>query len=363
MAGGGRFALGRPDTGPPVLLPDCRRHSRSAAAYYRDVLALTRFADRAGLDYVKMTEHYLGEYGGYCPSPLTFLAAAAQTRDIRLMTGATLPAFHHPVQLAAHIAMVDALSDGRLDVGLGRAWLPYEFEALGVPIDESRPRFEATTQAMIRLWTREDVTEETPYFSYRNATSLPPVTQDPHPPLWGAAVRSPESFSWLGENGFGVMLALAPLKKDVGVSRYVIDLYREAFTPGAGAHDGPRIALSTPLYVAATDDEAYRTAEPLYREYMAVWSEAAASWTTTRSSQYAGYEAMGAHARQLTDFDVRRHGTAVIGSPGTVADRIRELREEYGVDTFLWQVDFGGQNLDQMMSSMRLYTDEVLPRL
>ncbi|MFI1801106.1 LLM class flavin-dependent oxidoreductase [Streptomyces sp. NPDC020379] len=346
------------------LLPDCRRDRRSAADYYRDVLALTRFADRAGIDYVKMTEHYLGEYGGYCPSPLTFLAAAAaQTTDIRLMTGATLPAFHHPIQLAAHISMVDALSEGRLDVGLGRAWLPYEFEALGVPIDESRPRFEATTRAMLRLWTEENVTEDTPFFSYRDATSLPPVTQSPHPPLWGAAVRSPESFTWLGEHGLGVMLALAPLKKDVGVSRYVINLYRDAFTPGDGGHAAPRIALSTPLYVARTDDEAYRAAEPLYREYMAVWSEAAASWKTTTSDQYAGYDQMGAHARHLTDFDVRRHGTAVIGSPGTVAERILALREEYGVDTFLWQVDFGGQNLDQMQASLRLYVDEVLPRL
>src|SRR6185312_9074176 len=105
----------------------------------------------AGFDYVKMTEHYLGNYGGYCPSPLTFLAAVAgQTSRIRLMTGCVLPAFHHPVQLAAHTAMLDALSGGRLDVGFARAWLPYEFQALGVPLDSSRDRFEATIRAVLR---------------------------------------------------------------------------------------------------------------------------------------------------------------------------------------------------------------------
>ncbi|QCD58016.1 LLM class flavin-dependent oxidoreductase [Streptomyces hawaiiensis] len=89
------------------LLPDCRPERRSATAYYHDVLAISRLADSAGLDYVKMTEHYLGSYGGYCPSPLTLLAAvAAQTSRIRLMTAALLPAFHHPVQLAAHITYV-----------------------------------------------------------------------------------------------------------------------------------------------------------------------------------------------------------------------------------------------------------------
>src|SRR5262245_19626567 len=123
------------------LLPDCRPERRSATGYYEDVLAIARLADEAGMHYVKMTDHYLGNYGGYSPSPLTFLAAvAAQTSQIRLMTGCVLPAFHHPIQLAAHAAMVDVLSHGRLDVGFARAWLPYEFAALGVSMDTSRDR-------------------------------------------------------------------------------------------------------------------------------------------------------------------------------------------------------------------------------
>lgn len=347
------------------LLPDCRPERRSATAYYRDVLAISRLADTAGLDYVKMTEHYLGAYGGYCPSPLTFLAAvAAQTSRIRLMTGALLPAFHHPVQLAAHIAQVDALSDGRVDVGFGRAWLPYEFEALGVPMDESRARYEATVKAVIRLWTEEKVTEDTPFFSFRDATSLPPVVQRPHPPVWGAAVRSPESFQWLGENGFGVMLALAPVRQQAGISRHLVDLYTDTFREHHGEDAHHRIALSTPLYVAETDAAAHRIAEPLYREYLSVWTQAASSWKDTRSSQYAGYEAMGrTDARELRGFDVRRQGTAVIGSPESVVEQIHALRESYGVDTFLWNVDFGGADLAVMEPSLRLFVDKVLPKL
>jgi alkanesulfonate monooxygenase SsuD/methylene tetrahydromethanopterin reductase-like flavin-dependent oxidoreductase (luciferase family) len=332
--------------------------------YYRDVLALTRYADEAGLDYVKMTEHYIGEYGGYCPSPLTFLSTvAAQTERIRLMTGAVLPVFHHPIQLAAQIAMVDAISNGRMEVGFGRAWLPYEFEAFGVPLDESRARYEATIAAVLRLWTEEKVTEQTPYFSFTDATSLPPVVQTPHPPVWGAAVRSPETFSWLAKNGFGVMLALSPIRQQTLLSRDLLDVYRGTFAEVHGENGRPRVALSTPLYVAETDEEAYRIATPLYREYMAVWSEAAGSWKNNSSSQYVGYDSMGIDADKLRTFDVRKFGTAVIGSPETVAARVRELRDTLGVDTFLWQVDFGGQDLDQMMRSVRLYVEEVLPKL
>src|SRR5882757_7554778 len=160
------------------LLPDCRPALRPAVDYYQDVLALARDADAGGLDYVKMTEHYLGDYGGYCPSPLTFLAAvAAQTSNIRLMTGCVLPAFHHPVQLAAHAAMVDVLSGGRLEVGFARAWLPYEFEAFGVPLSTSRARFQACIKAVIRLWTEQKVTEQTEFFSFQDATSQPAVVQ------------------------------------------------------------------------------------------------------------------------------------------------------------------------------------------
>ncbi|RSS58009.1 LLM class flavin-dependent oxidoreductase [Streptomyces sp. WAC06614] len=342
------------------LLPDCRPERRSAVDYYRDVLAISRFADIAGLDYVKMTEHHLGEYGGYCPSPLTFLSAvAAQTSRIRLMTGAVLPVFHHPIQLAAQVAQVDAISAGRVDVGFGRAWLPYEFEAFGVPMDESRARYEATIDAVIRLWTERSVDEETPFFSFRNAHSLPHVTQQPHPPVWGAAVKSPESFQWLGEKGFGVMLALAPIKQQVGLSRHLVDLYRQTHLETHGQLNRPRIALSTPLYVAETDAAAYRVAEPLYREYLNVWTDAASSW-----SQYAGYEAMGrTDAKQLQSFDVRRQGTAVIGSPESVVEQIQELRETYGIDTFLWNVDFGGADRAQMESSLRLFADRVIPAL
>jgi alkanesulfonate monooxygenase SsuD/methylene tetrahydromethanopterin reductase-like flavin-dependent oxidoreductase (luciferase family) len=346
------------------LLPDCRPAKRSAADYYRDVLAISRFSDEAGLGYVKMTEHYLGDYGGYCPSPLTFLSAvAAQTKQIRLMTGALLPAFHHPIKLAAHVAQVDALSGGRVDAGFGRAWLPYEFEAFEISMDESRERYEKTIEACVRLWTQDSVSEDTPFFRFENATSLPKVTQTPHPPVWGAAVRSPESFTWLAEKGFGVMMALAPARQFVSLSKHLVDHYTEVYTANHGEISSPRIAMSTPIYVAKTEAEAWREADPLYHEYLNVWTEAAGAWKGTKSSNYVGYEAMSRDMNHFGQFDVKRNGTAVIGSPSSCVEQILELQETYGPDTFLWQVDFGGQTYEQMQPSMQLFVDEVLPKL
>jgi alkanesulfonate monooxygenase SsuD/methylene tetrahydromethanopterin reductase-like flavin-dependent oxidoreductase (luciferase family) len=347
------------------LLPDCRPARRPAVDYYQDVLALARDADAGGLDYVKMTEHYLGDYGGYCPSPLTFLAAvAAQTSNIRLMTGCVLPAFHHPVQLAAHAAMVDVLSGGRLEVGFARAWLPYEFEAFGVPLSSSHARFQACIKAVIRLWTEQKVTEQTEFFSFRDATSQPAVVQRPHPPVWGAAIRSPESFVWLAEQGFGLLVSLPPLRRDFKWTRDLIRLYRATF---AAKHKdtglSPRVAVSIPLYVAPTDAEAYDTAIPHVREYLDVSAEAASSWTNVSSDNYRGYQNMSDGFATSTSEALRQEGSAVIGSPASVIEQIRGLHAELAPDVCLWGVDFGGQEGQTMRRSLKLFLDEVLPHV
>ncbi len=154
-----------------------------------------------------MTEHYLHDYGGYCPSPLMFLSSvAAVTKRIRLMTGCILPAFHHPIQIASETALLDAISKGRLDVGFARAYLPYEFSAFGIDIETSRERYEQTIQSVKKLWTERNVTADTPFFRLKNVNCLPVPTQQPHPPIWGAAVNSRQSFAWLAEQGFQLLL-------------------------------------------------------------------------------------------------------------------------------------------------------------
>lgn len=345
------------------LLPDCRPAIRGASDYYDDVLFAARLADDAGMSYVKMTEHYLGDYGGYCPSPLTFLAAvAAQTRQIRVMTGCVLPVFHHPIQLAAHAAMVDAISHGRVDVGFARAWLPYEFEAFGVDMDTSRDRYEATIKTVLRLWTEEKVTAESPFFSFQDATSLPPVVQQPHPPVWGAAIRSRQSFAWLAEQGFGLLVTPSPLATDMAVTQGLVQVYRETFEDvhgGTGLR--PRVAVSVPLLVADSDEEALDIAMPLLREYIDVMAEAANAWTTSSSQDYPGYANLRRSFDLITDDALRRNGTHVVGTPATAIERIHWLRDSLSADVMLWNVDFGGQDRTLMEPSMRKFIEKVLP--
>lgn len=343
------------------LLPDVDPNPSEAARYFSMVLELSSMADDAGLDYVKMTEHYLQPYGGLCPSPLIFLASVAQrTKTIRLMTGCSLPVFHHPMQFASESALVDVLSGGRLDIGFARAYMPYEFAAFQVPLDESTERFTATVDAIVNCWSNEHVSAQSKFFAYDDVTTLPRPVQNPHPPVWVAAVRTPSSFEAAGRNGFGLLVT--PSITQMATMAELIDVYRQSFVPSAG-RQSPEVLASVPLYVADTDEDAYQVADPLLDRYLDVWAKSADAWNNNESSDYSGYSNMGRLLRQVDAKFLRTSGGAIVGSPTTVVERIQRMQQQLKVDGFLWQVDFGGISVDVAKASFQRYLDSVAPVL
>lgn len=151
---------------------DVRPQEKSGAAYFSDALALAEEAEGLGFTHIRIVEHYFHHYGGYSPNPIVFLAAAAQrTRQARLVTGAVLPAFNHPLKLAGQIGMLDAISGGRLEVGFARAFLPQEFRRFGRSPDESVARFREGVEQVELLLTQENVSHTKAAFT-RSATRL-----------------------------------------------------------------------------------------------------------------------------------------------------------------------------------------------
>src|SRR5436853_3180361 len=139
--------------------PSFRPQDSTTADYYQQCLRLAERADVLGYHSIKTVEHSFFDYGGRSPNPCVFLSAvAARTKRIRVITGAVIPAFHHPAHLGGDLAMLDNLSNGRLDAGFGRAFLPKEFEVYGVPMSESRERFEEAISIIRKLWVEERIT-------------------------------------------------------------------------------------------------------------------------------------------------------------------------------------------------------------
>ena len=184
------------------FFPDVASEQKSGGEYSREALALAQEADNLGFTHVRIVEHYFHYYGGYSPNPMVFLAAAAQrTRRARLVTGAVLPVFNHPLKLAGEIGMLDAISGGRLDVGFARAFLPHEFRRFGRSPDESVARFREGIEQIELLLTRENVTHRGRFHTIENTTSLPHPTQKPRPKFYVAALNTVDSFAFAGTHG------------------------------------------------------------------------------------------------------------------------------------------------------------------
>jgi len=188
------------------FFPDVKPEQKSGAQYFDEALVLTEEAERLGFTHIRIVEHYFHYYGGYSPNPMLFLAAAAQrTRRSRLVTGAVLPVFNHPLKLAGEIGMLDALSGGRLDVGFARAFLPHEFRRFGRSPDESVARFREGIEQVALLLTCENVTHRGRFHTIENTTALPRPTQKPRPKFYVAALNTPDSFTFAGRMGYSVM--------------------------------------------------------------------------------------------------------------------------------------------------------------
>jgi alkanesulfonate monooxygenase SsuD/methylene tetrahydromethanopterin reductase-like flavin-dependent oxidoreductase (luciferase family) len=329
-----------------------------AARYWQEALALAENADGLGYHHVRTVEHYFEPYGGYSPNPIVFLAAAAQrTKRLRLITGAVLPMFNHPLKLAGEIGMLDAISGGRLEVGFARAFLPHEFERFGRSLDESRARFDEGVAQVRRLLVEENVTAEGRFHRFRNVTSLPRPTQRPAPPFWIAASTTAETFVAAGRAGYAIMcipLAAAKMSELIGQ-------YREAWR-AAGRVGNGRVMLAFSMCCMPTTEEAVAAYRSRIDSYMAALAAAASGWTSgTASKDYAGYDKMVAAIKAETFDSQRAKGTCWAGNPAELRAMIADYERAVPFEVASLQVNQHGMPLEQAKRSLSLFAAEVMP--
>jgi alkanesulfonate monooxygenase SsuD/methylene tetrahydromethanopterin reductase-like flavin-dependent oxidoreductase (luciferase family) len=334
---------------------------KSAEQFFRETLHLASLSDELGYTHIRQVEHYFKPYGGYSPSPIVFLAAVSQrTRHARLVTGAVLPAFNSPLKLAGEIGMLDGISGGRLDVGFARAFLPHEFAQFGVSLDESRKRFnEGITQIKLLL-ERENVSSDGEFHNFRNVTSLPRPTQKPHPPLWIAAIATPDSFAYAGKMGAGVMsIPLEPEKM-----RALFDTYRDAWR--AAGHPGKGHVMSSFIMCCSDDrEEALAAGRAGGNGHLRGLADAAKEWMEgMTSADYPGYDKMIAHVTSDTIEKQIGQGIGWIGTPAEIVDMIRGYNDKVGgIDSASLLVMPSSMPAAMAEKSTRLFAREVLPKV
>jgi len=304
------------------FFPSFRPEDSSTADYYDQCLRIAARADQLGFSSIKTVEHSFYDYGGHSPNPCVFLSAvAARTRRIRLITGAVIPAFHHPAHLGGDLAMLDNMSRGRLDAGFGRAFLPKEFEVYGVPMAESRERFEEAIGIIRRLWTEERVTAKGKYWQLEDVHLMPRTVQKPHPPIWIAAISSEESFVYAAKNGFNLMIV--PYAGKPGQLQEFVKMYRKLWAESGHKAGAEQIQVAQFCYLAEKSAEAHAGFERICKRYLETFADAVVSWKGRNESDYPGYDKMVASILATTPDKIIAQGGAFVGSSDEVAKQVQ----------------------------------------
>jgi natural product biosynthesis luciferase-like monooxygenase protein len=342
------------------FFPAFRPEQMSTAEYYAQCLRVSERADDLGFSSIKTVEHYFHDYGGHSPNPIVFLAAvAARTKHIRPITGAVIPAFNHPIKLAGELAMLDNLCNGRLDVGFGRAFIPDEYAAYGLDMNDSRAMFEEGVAAIKRLWTEDSVTHEGRFWRFENVHSMPRPYQKPHPPIWVAAIATEESFVNAARNGHHVMIV--PYAGGLERTSSMVRLYRQVWRESGHTPGQEQVQMAFHAYVAETHDEAVRGYVPAMRTYLDVFTEAVSSWSGQRSGQYPGYEKLvDAISSQTPEGNLEKR-YAFVGTPDEVIQQVAHMRELFGEHEPSLQVTFGGISDAEAMRTVELFAQRIMP--
>src|SRR5262252_7518560 len=174
-----------------------------AVRTYAEHLEAWEAMDRLGYDGVGFNEHHTSPYGLMNSPNLMAAAASQRTRNLRLLIYGNVLPLHEPLRLAEELAMLDCLSNGRIIAGFVRG-IPREYRVYGVPMTESRARFEEAWEIVRALWTEEVTTYEGRFWSYRDVALWPRPLQQPHPPVWMPVTTSKESIDWAARHAIPI---------------------------------------------------------------------------------------------------------------------------------------------------------------
>jgi alkanesulfonate monooxygenase SsuD/methylene tetrahydromethanopterin reductase-like flavin-dependent oxidoreductase (luciferase family) len=330
---------------------------KTAENYFGDCLAITEEAETLGYSHARTVEHYFRRYGGYSPNPIVFLSAASQrTKKMRLVTGAVVPVFNNPLKLAGEIAMLDAISHGRLDVGFARAFLPHEFRRFKISPDESIARFREGVEQIELLLTTENATHRGQFHSFEDLTSLPRPTQKPRPKFFIASTRTAESFAFAGEKGYSLMaIPIGPIKP-------LIDTYRKAWRDAGHPGDG-EVMIAFHMFCHQDSKRAREIPRPSFDLYFESLVESAGEWTQgTKSKDYQGYDASISRMKGFSLEGQIESGNAWVGTPDEIKAIIRRFIDAAGpFEHASLQINFGTLDLADAQASMRLFAREVMP--
>jgi luciferase family oxidoreductase group 1 len=335
---------------------------RTEQQVLREQLDIMVQAEDYGFHSVWPAEHHFSEYG-YCASPAVHLAyVAARTKRLRLGTGVVVLPLNHPVRVAEDYATLDLISDGRVELGLGRGYQPHEFRGYGVEQSKSRQIFQEGVEVLLRAWIEERFSYGGQFYQFEDLEVRPKPLQKPHPPIWMAAL-SDDSFALCGRYGFNLLTAFA-FGADIDRIHHNVERWREALRREGRDPSGYRAGCLAMTYVAETSQQALADfAEPVLWYYHTFAKYVAPAAGHPPIPTYELYALTRDFVQSVTWEDLVRRGAVVVGSPDQVVDRIGQIVEKTGLSLYLAWIRIGGLDHAKVLKCMELMASKVMPQL
>jgi len=331
---------------------------RPLATLFDERLNFIQAADEAGFYCLQLAEHHATPLN-MVPVPGVFLGAVARlTKRIRLGTLVYLLPLYSPLRLLEEIAMLDHLSHGRLEVGVGRGVSPFELKFHKVEHQDSREIFIDAFNCLSAGLNAKSLTYSGKHYQYDNVPIEMHPLQKPHPAFWYGSSGA-EGSTWAGEQGMH-FVTLGSMK----LARQNIDTFKTAFAkrgsaaqPKAEFPGGAAIGVQRHIFVDDTDEKARAWAKPAMETHLKninwLRSKHGVTGLTTRLNVVRG----------ATFEECIEEGSVIAGSPATVRAEIERQAQELGINYLLTYMFLGTMSLPEALRSLQLFSTEVMPHL
>ena len=351
---------------------------------------ITSYCDQNNWNSIWYTEHHFNHEGmESCPNPLLMCSdAAARTKQIRIGQACNVITFHNPIKLAEDVAMLDQMSKGRVEFGIGRG--VYGREAINMNIESDLKDqaknfrlFEETLKIIKQAWTKdffshsgEFYTYPTPNFIWQHDMSppsenfvdlktneikkisvIPKPFQNPHPPIW-QVVDGERSIQWAATNGLNTIMWIPTVK----ALKKRFEIYKDAKSKAEDRDVplGEGISLVRDMFVAETMEEA----EKLAGEHIINYMRWVCHWRGLGNHMDPGEELPKTKNKlDLLNYDFLHKRNLLFGTPDYVIEKIKELQSELNLKNLQVWSNFPGIDHEACMRSIKLFNDEVIPKI
>ena len=348
------------------------------------------FCDENNWDSIWFTEHHFNHEGmESCTNPLMMgTDIAARTKKIKIGQACNVITFHNPIRLAEDIAFLDQLSEGRVEVGIGRGVYGREAINMNKEADlkdqaKNFRLFDETLSIMKKAWTEKFFNHQGEFYTYpapnfkwqhdmsppseefldmntsevKKISIVPKPFQKPHPTIW-QVVDSPSSIEWAAANGINTIMWIPTVK----ALKKRFQLYQEAKSKAENREVplGEGICLVRDMFIADTMEEA----EKLAGEHIVNYMRWVCHWRGLGNHMDPGETLPETnHKLDLLNYDFLHKRNLLFGTPEYVVNKINELKSELNLQNLQVWSNFPGIEHEACMRSIKLFTDEVMPKI